>query len=70
MDELNKGSFKLIRRYNKKTDEDIAINSMNKPEVVNSMVGSVVKKEDEDNVIDNMNEPEIVDSMVEIVVKK
>ena len=25
----------------KKTDEDIAINSMNKPEVVNSMVGSV-----------------------------
>ena len=63
MDELNKGSFKWIRRYNKKTDEDIAINSMNKPEVVNSMVGSVVKKEDEDNSIYSMNKGDIVDSM-------
>ena len=36
---------------------------MNKPEVVNSMVGSVVKKEDEDNSIYSMNKGEIVDSI-------
>ena len=37
---------------------------MNKPEVVNSMVGNVVKKADEDNAIDSMNKREIVDSLV------
>ena len=43
---------------------------MNKPEVFDSMVGSVVKKADEDNDINNMNKPENVDSMFENIIKE